>query len=276
MGTGKRLARVCIGAFYHFLIAKPRDAVAKIFGRPRQRMVVLCYHGVRPEDRSAFAWQMDTIRKAATPVALDGSGHPPSDKHLVAVTFDDGFASIRQNALPELEKRGIPATIFLPTGNLGNRPMWPMEKTEPCAGERILDAGELPPLAGPLVKFGSHSASHGNLTEMTEEEIARELRRSKEDLESILGTPVDLFAFPYGKYSPRAAELARMAGYRNAYTMEPLTVQPTDSRFLVGRCRVDPSDWKAEFWLKMRGGYEGVVPFHRLKRVSRNPARQGS
>jgi peptidoglycan/xylan/chitin deacetylase (PgdA/CDA1 family) len=111
---------------------------------------------------------------------------------------------------------------------------------------------------------------------MTEEEIARELRRSKEDLESILGTPVDLFAFPYGKYSPRAAELARMAGYRNAYTMEPLTVQPTDSRFLVGRCRVDPSDWKAEFWLKMRGGYEGVVPFHRLKRVSRNPARQGS
>jgi peptidoglycan/xylan/chitin deacetylase (PgdA/CDA1 family) len=264
--AGTRLAKICIGACYYFLIVKPGDILARILGRPRHRLVVLCYHGVGSGDRSAFAWQMDALKRAARPTALSRLYTAPGNGNLVAVTFDDGFASIRQNALPELEARSIPATIFVPTGNLGNQPMWTMEKDEPYPGGKILDADELRILAGPIVGFGSHSVSHADLTIMTEEQILGELSRSKRELEGILGTPVDLFAVPYGRYCDRVSGLAKRAGYRKVFTMDPDTMRPDDPRILVGRIRVDPYDWKIEFWLKIRGAYKGVVPFYRLKR----------
>ena len=64
-----------------------------------------------------------------------------------------------------------------------------------------------------------------------------------------------------------------MAGYRKVFTMDPDTVRPDDPRILVGRIRVDPYDWKIEFWLKIRGAYKGVAPFYRLKRIYRDLTR---
>jgi len=275
MKTGKRIANLCISALYYFLYAKPRDILAKIMGIYGRRLVVLCYHGVQSEERSAFAWQMDELLRAAKPVSLHGWDAVSGSGNLVSVTFDDGFSNVRQNALPELEKRSIPATIFVPTGNLGDRPTWSMDGKDPSRDVRILEAEDLHALAGPILTIGSHSVSHADLTKMAEEELLRELSRSKEDLEGMLGTPVELFAFPYGHYSDRAAEFARKAGYHMACTLEPKTVRFDDSRFLVGRFRVDPCDWKIEFWLKVRGAYEGIAPFQHLKRFFRSRLRYG-
>ena len=50
-------------------------------------------------------------------------GGPPQP--VLAVTFDDGYADNYTNALPILERYGIPATIFLTTGSVDSRqPMW--------------------------------------------------------------------------------------------------------------------------------------------------------
>jgi peptidoglycan/xylan/chitin deacetylase (PgdA/CDA1 family) len=44
---------------------------------------------------------------------------------LVVITFDDGYADNYTNALPVLERHGLPATIFLTTGSLDSREsMW--------------------------------------------------------------------------------------------------------------------------------------------------------
>jgi len=262
----KRVVKIGIGAAYYLLCLQPRIFLNEILRRPFRRLVILCYHNVRTEERHAFAWQMDELLRAGSPVDLDEARTDSLEDLLVAVTFDDGFTEIRRNALPELEERGIPSTIFVPSGNLGCRPMWNQGRDGWSEEDRIFTLEELRDLALPLVRIGSHTVSHADLTKLGTEEALRELCRSKEVLENILGTPVDFVAFPYGANTEHLVELARSSGYRFGLTNEPEVMRPGRSGFLLGRIRVDPSDWKIEFWLKVRGVYEVFVPFQRWKK----------
>lgn len=51
------------------------------------------------------------------------------ERGMVAVTFDDGYLDVLENALPILERFGIPATVFVATGNLGAPFWWDRLKT---------------------------------------------------------------------------------------------------------------------------------------------------
>ena len=41
------------------------------------------------------------------------------DRPSVAITFDDGFASVVESAGPLIAERGLPATVFCVAGHLG-------------------------------------------------------------------------------------------------------------------------------------------------------------
>jgi peptidoglycan/xylan/chitin deacetylase (PgdA/CDA1 family) len=45
----------------------------------------------------------------------------PFDERLAALTFDDGYADIYENALPLIERKGIPAAVFVVTDLIGRR-----------------------------------------------------------------------------------------------------------------------------------------------------------
>ena len=72
-----------------------------------------------------FDEHMDVMRRLATPTALRDlleacrSGTLP--KRAVVVTFDDGYADNLREAKPMLERHGVPATVFVSTGLLGQR-----------------------------------------------------------------------------------------------------------------------------------------------------------
>lgn len=75
-----------------------------------------------------FAEQMEMLRHHARPVglgelarALEGGSLPG---RAVVVTFDDGYASVLEEAKPRLERWEIPATAFLVSGWLGLPPWW--------------------------------------------------------------------------------------------------------------------------------------------------------
>jgi peptidoglycan/xylan/chitin deacetylase (PgdA/CDA1 family) len=67
------------------------------------------------------------------------------------------------------------------------------------------------------VLFGSHGVSHAHLTELSDDELRRELMESKQQLEDELTTPCTELAYPYGEHDDRVRAAARAAGYLRAY-----------------------------------------------------------
>ncbi|PWT99252.1 MAG: hypothetical protein C5B51_27515 [Terriglobia bacterium] len=97
----------------------------------RERLLILCYHGVSLEDEHAwdpelylspqqFALRMQFLEKANCHVlplaeAVDRLYAHDLPPRSVAITFDDGFYDFYAQALPVLQQHGFPATVYLTT-----------------------------------------------------------------------------------------------------------------------------------------------------------------
>jgi peptidoglycan/xylan/chitin deacetylase (PgdA/CDA1 family) len=218
--------------------------------------VVLYYHAVKPHQRQRFAVQMDELLEGASPFSAGSLEAMRGEGRNVAVTFDDGFRSVVENAVPELAKRRIPFTIFVPSGCLGERPSWVHDPAHPSWEEQVLSAAELRAVASmPLATLGSHSITHPNLVELDVVRAEQELADSRSALQAAVGSTIDLFSFPHGAHSAALIDQARRAGYRRVFTIEPTTVDRDPDLFTVGRVAADPDDWPVEFRLKIAGAY---------------------
>jgi len=224
-------------------------------GRAAGRGIILYYHAVPRNQRAKFARQMDMLLKVARPWDLS-TCPPQTNLPLVAVTFDDGYVSVIENALPELKPRGIPAILFVPTGSWGEGPCWIKAPGHHSWHERVMSCEDLKKLAAePLVTIGSHTVSHANLVQVSVQEASRELSGSKADLENLLSRPIEWFSFPHGAYDASLVRLALEAGYRRLFTIEPTLVDPLQPAIVNGRVAVSPEDWPLEFFLKSHGAY---------------------
>ncbi|MHB8524818.1 MAG: polysaccharide deacetylase family protein [Candidatus Acidiferrales bacterium] len=209
---------------------------------------------------------MDMLAHCTKPVKSDTKEVLQVGTHHAAVVFHDGFVSVCDNAFPELTRRGIPSTIFVPSGYLGQPAGWIRDETHPDYGEMVLDPTRLKSLDSDLVTVGSHTVTHAHLPTLNKEDGKNELQLSKQALESILGRPVNLFAFPYGAYTESLVEMTKEVGYQRAFTVDPKLAFLVPAEYLTGSCPVSPTDWNLEFRLKLLGAYSWLPPVYRLKR----------
>lgn len=262
----KRFLKLSVSLAVHFCDVL-FSTVAQIFGRTRPgTCAVLYYHEVVEPDRARFAAQLDVIcRNAKSVDALDPDPFAPGKRH-VAITVDDAFISFFQNGLPELEKRNIPALVFVPTAWLGKKVDWAMEEVMTSPNERVATLDELKHHAKhPLVRLGSHTCNHRKLNELTDAEATLELAESKEFLQREFGKPVESVSFPYGGFSARILKLAAKAGYTRFFSTSPVIVEGRADAGLIGRFRVDPSDWLLEVKLKTCGAYRWQSKLQHLR-----------
>ena len=85
------------------------------------------------------------------------------------------------------------------------------------------------------ISFGSHSLTHPNLTSLGQEALARELRISREIIESMAGSSCRVLAYPHGDHNERVRGAVESAGYRWAATMERGTNGRGENRLTLRR-----------------------------------------
>ena len=197
---------------------------------------------------------MEYVRRVTRPLALDRVGDGRG--HGVAVTFDDGYVSVMENALPALRQHQIPYAMFVATGSWNSRPRWVTNESNALFKERVVSRDEVRQLASePLVTVGSHSVSHPDLRRLDAAALDRELVDSRRELEALTGRSVLSFSFPYGAYDERVVNRARHAGYEQVFISEPNGWDVSRRSLTVGRTSVEPDDWPLEYRLKVAGAY---------------------
>lgn len=252
----------CGISLFVFVLSESRKTLARVLGqRPKGKCVVLYYHSVPASERLLFAGQLEMLLRWSRPIGTEEDAELASrERNCVAVTFDDGFEDFLTQALPELEKRKIPATVFMIADGI-NR-----EFGSESYAEKLLSLEQMRSLPAGLVTIGSHTLTHPMLTELGESEARREIQESKTKLEAMLGREVRQFSFPFGGFNEELVKLCREAGYERVYTTLPAFAFEQRHEFAIGRVRIDPTDWRLEVRLKVAGAYRWLPTAIALKR----------
>lgn len=289
------------------------SAIALLSGR--RSLAVVNYHRVlagpdplleSEPDLADFRWQMTLLAKCFNVMplydalrALDAGSLPP---RTVCITFDDGYRSVHDLALPILRELKLPATVFVTSGyvsgDAGNMwndriihavqslPSGPLDLSDlglECyaltsmeerrrTAAHLTEAGKyMPPNARALlvqrldelsgmendalmltpamllaldasgVEIGAHTISHPILTSLDDESARFEITAGKAQLESLIGKPVRLFAYPNGKagkdFTARHVDMVRQAGFFAAFTTAVGAITGDQDRFQLPRSR---------------------------------------
>jgi peptidoglycan/xylan/chitin deacetylase (PgdA/CDA1 family) len=170
---------------------------AKVIGA--SSWTVLTFHEVA--DRARFAALLDQVRGAFEPVPLvEGRrrlAERPRRASLLTITLDDADRSVFTHALPELQARAIPATVFVSTRFVQE-------------GHRDVSTGRYPVMSWmELAEWvsagydvGAHTVNHIPLNQATRDRARAEVLDSRAMLEQRLGRAVRSFAYPWGFYTP--------------------------------------------------------------------------
>ncbi len=215
--------------------------------------LVLTYHAVGTGPAPLFV-EPELLREQLDAVVASGArsltvselagvlGGGAVPEHAVALTFDDGAASVASVAAPLLAERGLRATVFCVAGSLGGSNDWGGRHQ---AGARfpLVTASELGELARAGIEIGSHGVEHLSLRSATDDVARREIVESKERLEQALGVPVRSFAYPYGVVGAEklvgetyAAACTTELTHTSAAT-DPLAIPRVDVHYLRNRAR---------------------------------------
>jgi peptidoglycan/xylan/chitin deacetylase (PgdA/CDA1 family) len=117
----------------------------------------------------------------------------PKGKNIV-LTFDDGYVSQMELALPLLKKYKLKATFFIPLDFLGKTDSWNTSSLE------IMNLEQLKSLDLKTVEFGFHSFYHKKYTELSNAEIEADTLRCVEFISENKLKFSPVLAYPYGKF----------------------------------------------------------------------------
>lgn len=129
----------------------------------------------------------------------------PIPDRTIALTIDDAFTSVYDEAWPRLRARGIPFTLFVATDVIDR------------GGPGYMTWDQIRELAQWGATIGSQTASHLHMPTATPEQIIADLSKSMRRFKEEMGFVPTLFAYPYGEFSVATKEAVERAGFEAAF-----------------------------------------------------------
>ncbi|SIO15238.1 Polysaccharide deacetylase [Singulisphaera sp. GP187] len=177
---------------------------------------ILTYHAfdtsgsVTATDPAWFAETLSALTRAGFQ-AVDlaswiARGRPVVERGY-ALTIDDGLQSIFEVADVVARHRAT-ATVFLVTDRIGGDNAWQGQPADVPRGP-LLSWSELESLEPLGFRFAAHGRTHVPLDRCDDRQLDDELRGARNAIEQRLGRPCPLFAYPYGRATPRIRQAAR-------------------------------------------------------------------
>ena len=118
-----------------------------------------------------------------------------TEEKKISISFDCAWGTDYTDALLEvLERENVRATFFMVE-------FWAEKYPEYV--KKIDAAGH---------EIGTHSATHSQMSKLSESEIRKELQTSSQAIESVTGKKVELFRAPFGDYDDLLVETAQSMG----------------------------------------------------------------
>jgi peptidoglycan/xylan/chitin deacetylase (PgdA/CDA1 family) len=226
--------------------------------RQRGRPLVLMYHGVgsRPPaadpynlfvpTRSLESQLRTQLARGRRPLDVGDYLAGQGDGRDFLVTFDDGYRSVHDEALPLLRHLGVPATVFVLPGRLGGVSGWMPEMPD----EPLLTAAEILALRAAGIDVGLHGLDHTALPGLPPDRLREQVDAAAGQLAELTGERPRAFAYPYGAHDAAVRAAVADAGFEVAFA-----THCGDGALAVPRVDVNATDTPATFRLKTAAAY---------------------
>jgi peptidoglycan/xylan/chitin deacetylase (PgdA/CDA1 family) len=246
---------------------------------PHDGLAILYWHRVGP-GLDVLAVSPRSFRRACDEIAasglrvvdaaaLDEVSLAPGER-VLALTFDDGYADLLDHAIPELTRRGWPASVFVVPGAVDGTVRFD-DVYRADRHPRFISWSEMRDVErGSAVRFEAHSLTHRDLPPLSAAEARSEIVGCGEVVARELGRPARLFCYPRGYFGDREQRLCEEAGYVAAVGTEYGVNRRPFDRYALRRTIFDGFDDR----LVMRARIRGLVdrpPALRRTRASAGP-----
>lgn len=204
--------------------------------------IILCYHNIS-DDKWDFSISKDTFKKQlefllknfvyCTPQELELflSNKKTFNKTFFMITFDDGYKSLME--IREIVKNTNIKPIVFVLSQPNNADRKELENNY-----EFLNQDEIKLLINDGWDIGCHGATHSDFWKLPEQEMIKEIKEAKLDLEKQLGKEIKYFAYPRGRYSSKIINIVKEAGYKMAFSMDSIKISTKNDRFTLPRIGV--------------------------------------
>jgi len=187
------------------------------------------------------------------------------EKINILITFDDGYASWVTTCLPILRKLQCRGVFFLNSGlpdivqDENARLNFVRENLKLQTSRKTISWEEVRLLCESGHTLGGHTKTHRRLSELQEEVQKAEITEDKKRIETMLGTQVSLFAYPFGNvgdFIPQSALCAQKAGYTHVFSTESGFVDTTSGNFNIPRICLEDNGADSVLTRWVEGGHD--------------------
>lgn len=229
----------------------------------RRAVISISPEMFREQMRALAALKLRGISLAAAFEHFRREGGFPPDS--VVLTFDDAYACLAENVLPETRRLGFHGTVFVASEFVGMSADQARVLNADLSRD-ILTWEQLRNFASAGWEIGSHTLTHPDLTRLSRALVDRELCLAKDQIEQHIQRPVDTLAYPYGRFDHATKEAAKNYYARacttrlgfNCGAIDPLRLERVDVHYLRN----------PRIFIRVCGG--GLAAYLRFRQYLRN------